>query len=334
MGTPIFLSVPWATAMKCQHCLIFWALVFSGFTQAQTYPSRAVQVVTPFPPGGAADVVVRLVTQQLSDGFKVPFVVDNKPGAGGGIGAQFVARAAPDGYTLLLTSSSTMSINPHLNPKLGFDPVKSFTPITFIGYSPNVLVVSPSLPFKTSAELITAAKAKPGLYSFASNGSGTLSHLTGELYKQAAGVEFLHVPYKGASPAVIDVAGGQVSLLFAAYASVGPMVKAGKLRALGITSSKRLNIAPELPTLMETGLGGFESNQWWGLFAPIDLPQEVLSRLNSQMNKALKAAELRKHFAEEGIEPGGGSSADLAAYLQTDLNKWGQVIKAGNITIN
>ncbi len=320
--------------MKCQHCLIFLALLFSGFTQAQTYPSRAVQVVTPFPPGGAADVVVRLVTQQLSDGFKVPFVVDNKPGAGGGIGAQFVSRAAPDGYTLLLTSSSTMSINPHLNSKLGFDPVKSFTPIAFIGYSPNVLVVSPSLPFKTSAELIAAAKAKPGFYSFASNGSGTLSHLTGELYKQAAGVEFLHVPYKGASPAVVDVAGGQVSLLFAAYASVGPMVKAGKLRALGITSSKRLNIAPELPTLMETGLSGFESNQWWGLFAPIDLPLEILNRLNTQLNKALKAAELRKHFAEEGIEPGGGSSADLAAYLQTDLNKWGQVIKAGNITIN
>ena len=291
-------------------------------------------MVTPFPPGGAADVVVRLVTQQLSDLFKVPFVVDNKPGAGGGIGAQFVSHAVPDGYTLLLTSSSTMSINPHLNTKMGFDPLKSLSPIAFIGDSPNVLVVSPSLPFKTSAELIAAAKAKPGFYSFASNGSGTLSHLTGELYKQASGIDALHVPYKGASPAVVDVAGGQVSFLFAAFASVGPMVKAGKLRALGVTSTRRLNISPELPTLAESGLSGFESNQWWGLFAPLELPHEVLARLNLEMNKALKSPDLKKRFAEQGIDVGGGSPADLAAYLQNDYNKWGQIIKTGNIAIN
>jgi tripartite-type tricarboxylate transporter receptor subunit TctC len=274
------------------------------------------------------------VTQQLSDLFKVPFVVDNKPGAGGGIGAQFVSHAVPDGYTLLLTSSSTMSINPHLNTKMGFDPLKSLSPIAFIGDSPNVLVVSPSLPFKTSAELIAAAKAKPGFYSFASNGSGTLSHLTGELYKQVSGIDALHVPYKGASPAVVDVAGGQVSFLFAAFASVGPMVKAGKLRALGVTSTRRLNISPELPTLAESGLSGFESNQWWGLFAPLELPHEVLARLNLEMNKALKSPDLKKRFAEQGIDVGGGSPADLAAYLQNDYNKWGQIIKTGNIAIN
>jgi tripartite-type tricarboxylate transporter receptor subunit TctC len=320
--------------MQLKTCWLLLGLFALGLAQAENYPSRAVQVVTPFPPGGAADVVVRLVTQQLSDLFKVPFVVDNKPGAGGGIGAQFVSHAMPDGYTLLLTSSSTMSINPHLNTKMGFDPLKSLSPIAFIGDSPNVLVVSPSLPFKTSAELIAAAKAKPGFYSFASNGSGTLSHLTGELYKQASGIDALHVPYKGASPAVVDVAGGQVSFLFAAFASVGPMVKSGKLRALGVTSTRRLNISPELPTLAESGLSGFESNQWWGLFAPLELPHEVLARLNLEMNKALKSPDLKKRFAEQGIEVGGGSPADLAAYLQNDYNKWGQIIKTGNIAIN
>ena len=320
--------------MQLKNCWLLLGLFASGLAQAENYPSRAVQVVTPFPPGGAAEVVVRLVTQQLSDLFKVPFVVDNKPGAGGGIGAQFVSHAVPDGYTLLLTSSSTMSINPHLNTKMGFDPLKSLSPIAFIGDSPNVLVVSPSLPFKTSAELIAAAKAKPGFYSFASNGSGTLSHLTGELYKQASGIDALHVPYKGASPAVVDVAGGQVSFLFAAFASVGPMVKAGKLRALGVTSTRRLNISPELPTLAESGLSGFESNQWWGLFAPLELPHEVLARLNLEMNKALKSPDLKKRFAEQGIDVGGGSPADLAAYLQNDYNKWGQIIKTGNIAIN
>ena len=285
--------------MQLKNCWLLLGLFASGLAQAENYTSRAVQVVTPFPPGGAADVVVRLVTQQLSDLFKVPFVVDNKPGAGGGIGAQFVSHAVPDGYTLLLTSSSTMSINPHLNTKMGFDPLKSLSPIAFIGDSPNVLVVSPSLPFKTSAELIAAAKAKPGFYSFASNGSGTLSHLTGELYKQASGIDALHVPYKGASPAVVDVAGGQVSFLFAAFASVGPMVKAGKLRALGVTSTRRLNISPELPTLAESGLSGFESNQWWGLFAPLELPHEVLARLNLEMNKALKSPDLKKRYGQD-----------------------------------
>ena len=314
--------------------LFLLILMHSGFTHADSYPSRPVQVVTPFPPGGAADVVVRLVSQQLTENFKSSFIVDNKPGAGGGIGAQFVSRAAPDGYTLLLTSSSTMSINPHLNAKLGFDPIKSFTPIGFIGYSPNVLVINPTLPFKNSSELIAAAKAKPNFYTFASNGSGTLSHLTGELYQQASGVEFLHVPYKGAAPAVVDVAGGQVSLLFAAYGSVGPMVKSGKLKALGVTSTKRIKIAPELPTLAESGLPGFESNQWWGLFGPADMPPEIVTRLNLELNKALKSPELRKRFIEEGIEVGGGSPGDLAAYLQLDFAKWGKVIKAGNITSN
>lgn len=314
--------------------LLLFVLIYAGLTQADTYPARPVQVVTPFPPGGAADVVVRLVTQQLTEGFKSSFVVDNKPGAGGAIGAQFVSRASPDGYTLLLTSSSTMSISPHLSAKLGFDPLKSFTPIGFIGFSPNVLVINPNLPFKNSAELIAAAKAKPNFYTFASNGSGTLSHLTGELYMQAAGVDFLHVPYKGAAPAVVDVSGGQVSLLFAAYASVGPMVKAGKLNALGVTSAKRIKIAPNLPTLAESGLPGFESNQWWGLFGPADMPSEIVTRLNLQLNAALKSPELRRRFAEEGIEVGGGSPAELSSYLQTDFAKWGKVIKAGNITAN
>lgn len=308
--------------------------IFVGLTHAESYPSRTVHIVSPFPPGGAADVVVRLVTQQLAEGFKKTFIVDNKPGAGGGIGAQFVARAAPDGYTLLLTSSSTLSISPHLSSKLGYDPLKSFSPIGFVGSSPNVLVINSGSPFKNVNELIIAAKAKPNFYTMASNGSGTLSQLTGELFKQVTGVDILHVPYKGAAPAVVDLAGGQVSMLFAAYASVGPMLKAGKLHALGVTSLTRIKTAPDLPTLSEMGLPGFESNQWWGLFGPADMPPEIVKLLNVQLNKALNSTELKKRFGEEGIDIGGGSPENLSSYLQIDFTKWGKVVKDGNIITN
>ncbi len=298
------------------------------------YPNQTVHVTTPFPPGGAADVVVRLVSQKLSEELGVSFIVENRPGAGGSIGAKYISQLPPDGYNLLITSSSTMSINPHFMKKIGYDPFTSFTPISLVGYSPNVFVVTPNLPFKTVQEFITAAKAHPGKYNFASNGPGTSSHLTGELFQQSAGVEMLHVPYKGASPAVVDVAGGQVTGLFAAFASVGPLIKSGKLKALGVTSLKRMDVAPQIPTFNESGLPNFESLQWWAVFAPANLPVNIQVKLNDAMNKILKQPETKARFAEESIFVLGGSPEDLKTYLRNDYNKWGKLISSGKFSLN
>lgn len=276
-------------------------------------------------------MVLRLVTQKLSESLGSPFVVENKAGAGGGIGSLFVAKAEPDGYTLLLTSSSAMSINPLLAEKSLYNPFTDFTPIVLIGSSPNVLVVNPKESINTIGDLIAQAKAKPSQFSFASNGAGTLSHLTGELFNQYASVSLLHVPYKGAAPAVADTIGGQVTALFAAYASVNPMVKAGKLKMIGVTSLNRLEITPDVPTLSESGLKGFESNQWWGLYGPPAMSGSVVARLNSEMNKILSNKETKKRFAEESIELMGGTPSQLTQYLRADYSKWEKVIKNANI---
>ena len=310
--------------------LIFLCLFLSPRTFAGAYPEHPVHVITPFPAGGAADVVLRLVTQKLSEAFGVPFVVENKAGAGGGIGSQFVAKSDPDGYTLLLTSSSAMSINPLLADKSLYNPFTDFTPIVLIGSSPNVLVVNTKEPINTLGDLISMAKAKPTQLSFASNGAGTLSHLSGELFNQYAGINMLHVPYKGAAPAVADTVGGQVNALFAAYASVNGMVKAGKLRMIGVTSLKRMEITPEVPTLHESGLKGFESNQWWGLYGPPHLNGLIVNQLNSEMNKVLANKENKKRFAEESIELLGGTPTQLTQYLRADYSKWEKVIKNAN----
>ena len=305
--------------------LFFWSCA----SFAQNYPLQTVRVISPFPPGGAADIVVRLISQKMTETSKVNFIVDNKPGAGGAIGSQFVMSAEPDGYTLLLTSSSAMAINPHQQTKPTYDPFTNFTAISLIGYSPNVLVVSPEFPAKNIQELIALLQSKPGNFNFASNGAGTLSHLTGDLFKQTANVEFLLVPYKGAAPAVVDVASGQVNALFAAYASVAPMIKAGKLKPLGVTSLKRISIAPNISTLHETGLNGFESTQWWGLYGPANLPQEITLKLNADINKILKLPEMQKRFADESILLLGGKPEDLTNYMRNDYNKWGKVINMG-----
>ena len=298
---------------------------------ALAYPERAVHVITPFPAGGAADVVLRLVTQKLSEALETPFVVENKAGAGGGIGSLYVAKAEADGYTLLLTSSSAMSINPLLGEKSLYNPFTDFTAIVLIGSSPNVLVVNAKENINTLNDLISQAKAKPTQFSFASNGAGTLSHLTGELFNQYAGVTLLHVPYKGAAPAVADTIGGQVNALFAAYASVNGMVKAGKLKLIGVTSLNRLEIAPDIPTLSESGLKGFESNQWWGLYGPPNLNSTIVGKLNVEMNKILSNKDTKKRFSEESIELMGGTPAQLNQYLRADYSKWEKVIKHANI---
>jgi tripartite-type tricarboxylate transporter receptor subunit TctC len=297
----------------------------------QAYPEKPVRMVVPFPAGGAADIVARQVAQSLSANLGVQFIVDNRAGAGGAIGADHIARAQADGYALLFASSSAMSINPHIGAKSSYDALRDFTPIVLIGFAPNVLVVHPSLPARSVKELIALARGKPGALDFASNGTGTLSHLTGELFMQRAGIRMVHVPYKGAAPAIIDTLAGNVTALFAAYPSVSAQARAGRLRALAVTSAKRVDIAPELPTIAEAGLPGFESSQWWGLYGPARVAPAVVNRLNTETNKVLRTQEVRKRLAADGAEAAGGTPAQLASYHRADYEKWAKVVKAAGI---
>ncbi|MGZ5127037.1 MAG: Bug family tripartite tricarboxylate transporter substrate binding protein [Burkholderiales bacterium] len=318
----------WKLSNVAVVCLA--SALFAFTSGAQTYPDKPVRVIVPAPPGGALDIVARYVTQKLGEPFGTQFIVDNRGGAGGGIGADVAARAVPDGYTLLLSSSSAVSVNPHFVPKAA-DPLKVFAPIVLVGFSPNVLVIHPSVPAKSAKELIAVAKARPDALAFGSNGAGSLSHLTGALFMQRAGIRMLHVPYKGAAPAVIDTMAGNVSVLFAAYASASAQARTGKLRALAVTSAKRVEIAPDLPTIAESALPGFESTQWWGVYGPSGLQGNIVTRLNAELNRILSTPETRKRFAAEGAEPAGGTAAELAAYHKVDYEKWGAVIRSAGI---
>jgi tripartite-type tricarboxylate transporter receptor subunit TctC len=313
-------------------CLVSMAQM-AGPVAAQTYPAKPVRVIVPFPPGGAADIVARAITQEMSKAWGTQVVVDNRAGAGGLIGTEQAARAAPDGYTLLFASASPMSVNPHLAAKPPYHPLRDFTPIVLIGFSPNVIVVHPSLPAHSMKALIALAKARPGQINYASNGVGTLSHLGVELVKHQAGIDLVHVAYKGGAPALIDTMAGHCSVFFAAYPTLSTQVRSGRLRAVAVTTSKRISLAPELPTVAET-LPGFEAIQWWGAYGPVGLPPALVSKLNSDIGRALSSAEVKRRLAADAAEPGGGSPGDLAAYLQSDYERWGKVVKASGIRAN
>jgi tripartite-type tricarboxylate transporter receptor subunit TctC len=307
------------------------ALTVQAVAAAQAYPEKPVRVVVPATAGGALDVVARQLMQKLGESLNAQFIVDNRGGAAGAIGAENVARAAADGYTLMFASSSVLAINPTLGAKTTYDILRNFAPIILVGYAPNVLAVHPSLPARTVKELIAIAKAKPGTLAFASNGAGTLSHLTAALFMQQARIEMLHVPYKSAAPAVIAAAAGEVPMIFSAYPSVSTQIQAGKLRGLAVTSAKRIAAAPALPTIAEAALPGFESTQWWGFYAPAGTPAHIVARLNREMNQILATADTRKRLAAEGAEPAGGSPADLGAYHRADYERWEKVIRAAGI---
>jgi len=305
---------------------VFWL----STAAAQSYPVKPVRVIVPFPPAGGTDLFARLVAQKLSTALGQQFLTDNRSGAGGMIGSEAAARAAPDGYVLLITSSSTHSINPHLTRKPLYDALRDFSPVIVIAQAPNVLVAHPSLPVRSVKELIAFAKSRPGEINYASNGSGTLSHLTGELFKLRAGINMVHIPYKGGPPAVTDVMAGQVSVLFAAFPTVIGQVRAGRLRALAVSGAKRASAAPELPTVAETLLG-FESSQWWGMFAPATTPAAIVNRLNTEIEKFLRDTEMQERFAANGAEAVGGTPAWFADFLKADYEKWGAVVKKTGI---
>jgi tripartite-type tricarboxylate transporter receptor subunit TctC len=318
--------------MKTAIATIALCALISGVSPAlaQTYPAKSIRIVAPFPPSGGTDLFARALAQKLGAVFGQQVIVDNRSGAGGMIGSDMVARAAPDGYTLLVTSSSTHSIAPHLTRKPLYDPLRDFAPVIAIASAPNLLVVHPSLPVRTVTQLIDLAKARPGAINYASNGAGTLSHLTGELFKLQTATNLAHIPYKGGPPAVIDLVTGQVSVLFTAIPTVVTQVRAGRLRAIAVTGLKLVDAIKDVPTVAET-VPGFESSQWWGMFAPPGTPADIIDRLNAEVGRMLADAEVKARFANEGADSIGGSPREFAAYLKADYEKWGKVVKEAGI---
>jgi tripartite-type tricarboxylate transporter receptor subunit TctC len=300
---------------------------------AQTYPAKPVRLVVPFPAGGTTDILARAAAQRLSETLGQQVIVDNRPGAGGNIGSELVARAAPDGYTLLMGTVGTHAINVSLYPKLPYDPVKDFTPIVLVAGVPNVLVVNPSLPAQSVAELIAYAKANPGKLNFASSGSGTSIHLSGELFKVLTGVQMTHVPYKGSAPALTDLVGGQVQLMFDNLPSSLAFIKAGKLRALAVTSKTRAAALPEVPTMVEAGVPDFEASSWFGMLAPAGTPRDIVVRINAEVAKWLATPEAREKLAGQGAIAAGGSSEDFARHIASETAKWAKVVKASGAKV-
>ena len=296
------------------------------------WPSKPITYVVPFAAGGTTDVLARLIGQKLSVALGQPVVVENKPGAGGNIGSDFVSKAAPDGYTILGGTISSHAINPSLYPKMPYDAVKSFVPITLIGTNPLVLIVPPSSKSTTLKELIAAAKAKPGM-TFASAGNGTSQHLAGEMLKGAAGIEITHVPYKGSGPAIQDLMGGQVDMMFDTTVVAAPQIKAGKVRPLAVTSARRLK-GFDIPTMTEAGLPGYEVTSWQGIFAPAATPPAIVARLNSEIVKILNMPDVRERMESLGVDPVANTSEEFAAFQKAEIAKWAKVVKEGNVKID
>ena len=296
------------------------------------YPSHPVRLVVPWPAGGGADTVGRAMAQELTTVLGQQIVVDNRPGAAGIIGSELVARAPADGYTLLLPTV-TAAINPQLHRKLPYDTVKDFAPVILLASAPYVLAINPSVPARSVAELIEFAKARPRQLNFASTGNGSAPHLTGEWFNQASGTSFVHVPYKGGPPVLTDLLGGHVQMAFGNIVTYLPLARAGKLRVLAVTSAKRSPQAPELPTMIESGLPGFVTGTWFGVQTPVRTPSAINSRLNRALNELL-AGQLPKKLANEGADPIGGSAKEFADYLQSELVRWAEVVRAANIKVD
>ncbi|MGO4303549.1 Bug family tripartite tricarboxylate transporter substrate binding protein [Cupriavidus sp. RAF12] len=292
---------------------------------ADAYPSQPVRLVVPFPPAGGTDVLSRLVFNKVGAATHWTIVVENRAGAGGNIGLDSVAKARADGYTIGMGQTANLAINPSLYPKMPYDAVKDFTPVVLVSAQPVVVIVRQDSPFKTLAELVAAGKAKQ--LSMASAGTGTVGHLTGEMFQRRAGIKALHVPYKGASPALTDLMGGQTDFYFATPPIAMPMLKAGKLRALAVTSAKRLALLPNVPTVAEQGYAGFQAEDWKALVAPAGTPADVIKRLNAEVNKALAQPDTVTKLREEGSEARGGSPTDLAAFIKSENTRWGAIVR-------
>ena len=299
---------------------------------AQAYPNKAVKIIVPFPPAGATDVVTRFLGQKLGEKWSQSVVIENRPGAGGSIGSDLVAKAPHDGYTLLMATSSTHSIGPSLS-KLPYNPIKDFAPIIHVADVPNVLVVSPGLPVRDMKELIALAKAKPGQLNFASSGNGTIVHLNAELFKMIAGIDVQHIPYKGTALATPDLASGQIAMMFDSLASVMPNIRSGRAKPLAVNARVRSPLLPDVPTFAEAGMPAFDRYTWFGMFAPAGTPKEIVAKVRDDVAALLHAPDLLEKFASVGAEPTGGTSEAFVARILSDTAKWAQVIKTAKVKI-
>ncbi len=309
--------------------LFAYTAIFAGSSLAQTvYPAKAIRYVVPFPAGGPLDIVARAIGQELNKSWGQAVVIDNRPGAGGNIGADLVAKAPADGYTILMGAVSTHAINVTLYNKLPYDPIRDFAPVTLITSVPNVLVVHPSVPANNVKELIALAKSRPGQLNFASGSTGSAGHLAGELFNSMAGVRMTHIPYKGAAPAVVDLMAGHVSLMFDNMSSALPNIKATRVRALAVTTLKRSPLLPQLPTISDAGLRGFDIATWFGIFAPAGTPPDIVARLNGEIVRILHTPEMKERLALLGAEPIGNKPDEFAAFVRAEIPKYAKVIQA------
>jgi tripartite-type tricarboxylate transporter receptor subunit TctC len=316
--------------------LCFTAVLLSlsgGFelAQAQTYPNRTIMLVIPFAPGGSTSIVGRVIADKMSQLLGQSIVVDNRPGAGGTVGTKFVAKSDSDGYTILLSYTGTLAIGPSLYKNVGYDPRKDFAPIGMIGNAPSAVVVHPSFAPKTIAELIAYAKANPGKVNFGSAGVGSVNHITGEYFARSAGIKLEHIPYKGTGPALTDLLGGHIPMALAPIPAVNPNVQSGLLRALAVTGKTRSALMPDVPTLAESGLPGFEASLYYGLVAPAGTPRPVIERLNKELRAALASDEVKKQLAQDGTEVTPDTPEDYAAFIDKDEKKWADLVKASGV---
>ena len=319
---------PWR-GLACALALI----AVGGTAGAQSYPAGPVRVIVPFPPGGGVDGAGRLISQKLSEALRKQFVVDNRPGANGMIGSELAAKSAKDGYTLMVNGANFVT-TPSLYSKVTYDPVRDFEPVSLLALAPNVLVVHPSLPAKTVKELVALARARPGEVNYAGSGSGSTPHLAAELFNTLAKVTMVHVPYRGTGPAIVGLMSGEASVMFMPTTNAVPLVRSGRLRALAVTSRERVSAMPELPTVSESGLKGYESSQWYGLLAPVGAPSDVLGLLSSQVVKIMQAPDMKQRLTGEGLVAVGSTREQFAVHIKVELAKWAKVIKASGARVD
>lgn len=317
-------------------CLLCLAALAIGPAAAQpaAYPNKPIRLVVPFTPGGSTDILARAIGQELTRAWGQSVIVDNVPGAGGAIGADKVAKAPADGYTLLMGHIGTLSVNPSLYPKLPYNPVKDFAPVAWVARVPNVLVVNPSVAAKSVKELVAQAKSKPGQLNYGSGGNGSAANLATEYFKLQTGTSLLHIPYRGTAPAVTDLIGGQIQVLFTGAPAVIGHIKSGQLRALAVSSPTRLDALPDVPTVAESGYAGFEADQWYGVVAPAGTPREIVARLNQQINLALASPELKKRLNNEGAVATPGTPEAFGALIVREIARWKPVITSGRVKVD
>jgi tripartite-type tricarboxylate transporter receptor subunit TctC len=316
---------PLSARLAC--AMLSVALAAPLAASAQAYPSKPIRYIVPFPPGGATDTLARAIAQKLTESMGQPVVIDNRPGAGGNIGIEAAVRSPADGYTIVTVATATVAINPTLYRNLSFDASRDLAPVAFIAYVPNILVVNPSVPASSLAELIAYLKANPGKVNYASPGSGNSSHLAGEMFRQRAGVEITHVPYKGDAPAFTDLVGGQVQMMFAIMVTAVPHVKSGRLKPIALAGLQRAPSLPDVPTLSEAGLPGFDAGAWFGVMAPAGTPKDVVGRLNAEINKALQSQEVRDRLTPLGAAPTTMAPDQFSALIAKEREKWGKLVR-------